>query len=362
MKQLNLPHHVADYLCPINGLCDIYEWKTGNRLPDDLLFYSKVGFQLISQKKAVSPKMIFLGQGSIGKREYNYWKELLGYTVISGEGKVFKSTFKDIKDLLDNDIPTILFGLDMYHLPYQKKFYHNCHIPGHVVLMVGYDEKNVYVHDNSKMEVQSIPIDDLQQAWANDYIGISKKNAYFGIDMNCPNHDISYIVQHGIGTNANLYLNSPLSFIGKKGIDRLIKEFPTWENIFAKNELRNIYLHFIEYTGSILPELPYELNQNNSGIFNPHQASRDMFSAALLKYKSIGTSSWEEAAHYFQISGRIIEEIVNEFIKDVNQQCFSRSDMYIPLFEKLRNTENKAFKALLPIREKNRTKKYELEL
>lgn len=41
MKLLKIPHRLADYLCPINGLCDIYEWKTGNRIPDDLLFFFK---------------------------------------------------------------------------------------------------------------------------------------------------------------------------------------------------------------------------------------------------------------------------------------------------------------------------------
>ena len=70
MKQLELPHQLADYLCPVNGLCDVYEWKTGKRIPEELIFYSKAGFQMISQKKAAVPKMIFMGQGSIGKREY----------------------------------------------------------------------------------------------------------------------------------------------------------------------------------------------------------------------------------------------------------------------------------------------------
>lgn len=61
------------------------------------------------------------------------------------------------------------------HLPYHTNFYHTQHIPGHVVLMVGLDEENIYVHDNSKQGVQYIPLNDLQLAWANDYIGISKE-------------------------------------------------------------------------------------------------------------------------------------------------------------------------------------------
>ena len=110
MKRLELPHQLADYLCPVNGLCDIYEWKTGNRIPDDLIFYSKVGFQLISQKRAIVPKMIFLGQGSIGKREYNCWKEFIGYRIISNEGKAFKTTLNEVKSLLKIQNPQLCWG------------------------------------------------------------------------------------------------------------------------------------------------------------------------------------------------------------------------------------------------------------
>lgn len=88
MKRLELPHRMADYLCPVNGLCDVYEWKTGKRIPEELIFYAKAGFQMISQKRADAPKMIFLGQGSIGKREYEFWKEIIGYEIMFGEENV----------------------------------------------------------------------------------------------------------------------------------------------------------------------------------------------------------------------------------------------------------------------------------
>lgn len=349
MKLLKIPHRLADYLCPINGLCDIYEWKTGNRIPDDLLFFSKAGFGLISQKRAIPPKMIFLGQYSIGKKEYNYWKDMIGYEIIANEGKTFKTTLKEIQALVDQEIPVILFGLDMYHLPYQQKFYQKCHIPGHVVLMVGYDEDNVYVHDNSQIGVQQIPVADLRLAWANDYIGISKRNAYFGIDMKAPDHDISHILKQGISRNADLYLNAPLGFIGQRGIDRLIKELPSWEKTFSQQELKNIYLHFVEYSGSTLPEIPSELSGHDSGIDNPHRGSRDKLAAALLKYRSaFGTPDWEKAAYHFQESGALIESIVSGFIADIQHQTFGNADRYIPLFEKLKEAESEAFQLLLP--------------
>lgn len=348
MQQLKLPHQMADYLCPVNGLCDIYEWKTGKRIPEELIFYSKVGFQMISHKKAIVPKMIFMGQSSIGKREYEFWSEIIGYKVITDEGKCFQKTLKKVRELLDQDIPVILFGLDMFHLPYQNKFYHKQHIPGHVVLMIGYDAVNVYVHDNSQVKVQAIPISDLEMAWAENYIGISKKNAYFGIDMKSPETDIKCVIQIGIRKNAESYLSSPLSFIGQRGFDRFIGEFTKWTNIFTKEELQKIYLHFIEYTGSILPELPYKISGQQSRIFNPHRASRDKFAQALLKYKDIyGTNNWEEAAWYFQKSGKLIEEIVDGFIKDVMAYSFEQSEKYIPLFQKLRYYEEEAFRRIV---------------
>ena len=348
MKRLELPHRMADYLCPVNGLCDVYEWKTGKRIPEELIFYAKAGFQMISQKRADAPKMIFLGQGSIGKREYEFWKEIIGYEIMFGEGKCFRTTWKEICALLDREIPTILFGLDMFYLPYQQKFYQKQHIPGHVVLMVGYDDENAYIHDNSKEGVQPVPLSNLEQAWAKSYIGICKKNTYFGINMKSPETDISQIIQKGMATNAEMYLHSALSFVGQKGLDKFMKEFPKWKDVFAQEALCKIYLHFIEYTGSVLPELPYEISGSRSGIINPHRASRDKLAQALLKYQgSFGVPGWEDAAYCFECSGQIIQTIVGGFIEDVRNMSFGNSEKYIPFFQELREYEECAFHIML---------------
>ena len=348
MKRLELPHRMADYLCPVNGLCDVYEWKTGKRIPEELIFYAKAGFQMISQKRADAPKMIFLGQGSIGKREYEFWKEIIGYEIMFGEGKCFRTTWKEICALLDREIPTILFGLDMFYLPYQQKFYQKQHIPGHVVLMVGYDDENAYIHDNSKEGVQPVPLSNLEQAWAKSYIGICKKNTYFGINMKSPETDISQIIQKGMATNAEMYLHSALSFVGQKGLDKFMKEFPKWKDVFAQEALCKIYLHFIEYTGSVLPELPYEISGSRSGIINPHRASRDKLAQALLKYQgSFGVPEWEDAAYCFECSGQIIQTIVGGFIEDVGNMSFGNSEKYIPFFQELREYEECAFHIML---------------
>ena len=42
-----------------------------------------------------------------------FWKGIIGYEVIAGEGKCFWTTWKNVRELLNQDIPVILFGLDI---------------------------------------------------------------------------------------------------------------------------------------------------------------------------------------------------------------------------------------------------------
>jgi hypothetical protein len=344
MQLLNLPHRVIDYLCPVNGICDIYEWKTGERLPEELIFYSRLGFQMISQKKANPPKMIFLSTSSIGRRQYEFFNSIIGFHIYSSEGKAFTTTLSEIKELIDNKIPVILFGLDMFYLPYHDKFYHMLHIPGHIILMVGYDDKAVYVHDNSKEGIQTVPYEDLMSAWAKNYIGISKKNAYFGIDLTNNQLNVKEILKTAYQSMADDFINSPLSFSGMRGIDRFLKELSSWKDIYDKPVLESIYKNFIYFTGSTLPGFPPELEISNQGIFNPHKGGRDKLSASLINYQEkYGGSNWSKAALSFEKSGDIIEGIVHEMVQDILEENYKDTDKYIPLFEQFKQAELTAY-------------------
>ncbi|GAA0127498.1 BtrH N-terminal domain-containing protein [Clostridium sp. CTA-19] len=351
MKILRLPHRVVDYLCPVNGLCDIYEWKTGKRIPEELIFYSATGFQLISQKRANPPKMIFLGSCSIGKRQYEFWKEFMGYDIIADEGKTFKKTLEKVKKLIDKEIPVIIFGVDMYYLKYHEKFYHKIHITGHVILMVGYDEDYIYIHDNSKEKIQKVSYDDLKLAWENNFIGISKKNAYFGIDFTNINYNRKSVLEAAFKNNAENYLCSNLGFIGMRGFERFIKEFDTWNTIFDKDKLREIYIHLITYTGSVLPGVPKELNENDPEIDdNSHKACRDKLAKALNENcDKLGNENWKVASKLYEESGCIIEQIVQGFIQDVIENSYNNANKYIKLFKNIKCIEKKAQRCFVNI-------------
>lgn len=347
MKILDIPHRVADYLCPVNGLCDVYEWKMQSRIPDELIFYCQLGFQMITNKNFMPPKMIFLGSG-IGKRQYEFWQDIMGYKIHYSEGRSFNSVMTKMKELIDNNIPVILFGLDMYHLSYQEKFYNNIHIQGHIVLMVGYDDNNVYVYDNSKLVIQTISYDNLRLAWAEGYAGFSRRNTYFGIEFNNTILNDKQVIEEGLKGMAKRFLQPPVSFMGTKGLTRLIKELSSWSKTYNRDKLEAIYKHLIMFTGSVIPELPKELNTINSGIDNLHRGSRDLMAKVLRTYSSqYGNDNWEKAAVQFEKSGNIIEQITNHMIKDVLINDFTDTGKYVELFEIMQNHEVDAFNSFL---------------
>ncbi|MEM1486175.1 DUF4872 domain-containing protein [Oscillospiraceae bacterium PP1C4] len=210
--------------------------------------------------------------------------------------------------------------------------------------MVGYDDNCIYVHDNSKKDIQQISIEDISLAWKDGYIGLSKKNAYFGIDMKFPDINIKDIIQTGLRKTSTLFLNPPVGFMGIKGFEHFIKEFPLWKTMYDKDTLKNIYMHFITFTGSVLPEPPAQFDNHASGIKNPHRGARDSLSAALLKYRdTFGDESWERYAKSFEQSGEVIEQVVNGFTEDILKQSFHESEKYIELFKQIKQIETQAY-------------------
>ena len=345
MRILQLPHGTADYLCPINGLADIYEWKTGERIPEQLLFYARSGFMMISGRRLVPQRMILLSTCSIGRKQFEHWSRFMDYTVHAGEGKTFRNALRGVRELIDAGIPVVLFGLDMYHLGYHAKFYHTTHVPGHVVLMVGYGGDSVYIHDNSMAEIQRISLENLELAWGSTYLNISRKNAYIGIDFRDSPRDSREILRKAYREMADQFLEPAVGFIGAKGLNKLISELPKWSRTFSRAELDDIRRFFVMFTGSVLPKLPKELDESDlSGLDNPHRGTRDRFADALLRdCRQFGDESWIAASDYFSESGKIIEKIAEGFIRSILDSASPDPAEFTPLFRDLLETERNAY-------------------
>ncbi|MDD5765900.1 MAG: BtrH N-terminal domain-containing protein [Candidatus Marinimicrobia bacterium] len=350
MKKLNIPHKKYDYLCPINGISDVYEWKTGKRIPDPLLFcLSSIGFTYIRQKRASIPRMAFWGSG-IGKRQYGFLADTMDFQVHSSEGTTFPFALKKAQKYIEAGIPVVLFGLDMYYLPYFEKYYRTVHIPGHVILMVGYcdEDEVVYVHENSKTEVQTVSYRDLMSAWCEGYMaGQAKKNALFAIQFNDRPSDAHEIVKTGLKKRAKMVLNPPVKFLGIPGMRLLSADFMNWEKEMNPATYIEALKHFVTFTSSVVPALPRRLSKFDSGIPDDHRAMRDKFADILTRNQSeYGNISWEKAADLFKKSGGLIgqiTEMITEYILDN-----SRSLKEIPgLLGQSADYEEEAFTAFL---------------
>jgi hypothetical protein len=345
---IQLPHKTAEYACPINGLEDQYEAKTGQRLPGYFVMdLSMLGFMYLRAKLAPTPRMVFWGSGT-GKAIHEFLADVVGYRWQMSEGLAFKRAWQIALDSLAQGRPVILGLLDMYHLPYFSKFYHRVHIPQHYVLLVGFDplQDLAYVQDNSRPDIQAVPLEDLKQAWNVYNPGQGVKNTLFMLDFNDQPADLEHIARVGLKKRAACFLHPKTGFMGLAGLHKLAKDFANWERELTPEGLRASLTFLVTFNCSAVPLLPQRLLPYPLEHHDPHQAVRDRFAAQLRELSGqFGVAAWAEAAAHFEASGQHqqrLTELVCDYL-----QGESQSLQPIPeLLQSITRCEEQAFRAL----------------
>jgi len=345
MTVLRLPHKVADYACPINGLEDMYEWKTGQQLPGYFLMdLSMTGFLYIKQKNAPNPRMVFWGNGT-GRPQHDLLGDVMGYTWAFSEDTAFSAAWKKARASIDRGQPVILGLLDMYHLPQYPKIYHKMHIPQHYDLLVGYDDAlNVaYVHDNGLPGVQAIPLADLKEAWNVNNPGQGKKNTYAIVEFGSRISPLEEIAEKGLKKKARLFLESPVGFMGVKGMRKLAAEMASWPRELTPVQLERCLRDTVTFTCSVVPMPPQRLLPFPMNHVDSHQAVRDRFSGELAGLsREFNKPAWEQAALSLAASGRLIGQFTDLL---VDQILTKRYDLNEPanLIARIADVEEKAW-------------------
>jgi hypothetical protein len=298
----------------INGMDDLYENKTGIRLPDYLLLFISglLGFVYIKNKNAPTPRMVFWGS-NLAKYQYGTLAEIVGFQWQMVSNRSFSFTLKRAKEYVDQDIAPLLGVLDMYHLPYYEKFYHKIHVPIHYVLMVGYDEeqKAVLVMDCDRPDVQEVSYNDLEQAWNVNIPGLGKKNTLYTFEFNKQVSDVESIARNGLQKRAYEMLKAPTSILGLKGMRKLARELVLWPDDLTTGQLEICLRHLVEFTG-FPPVPPNRLTGFHDAPEN-HAAGRDIFADLLRKLSKVYTEPrWKEASNYFDQSACKLEELTDK--------------------------------------------------
>ena len=315
-KLITLKHHMDDYECMWNGIEDLYIQNTGETLPPKFFFClaSFGSFFYMKTPKSDMKRMVALGDGRT-KQMYEFLAPVVGFEYKHYSYETFGQAIKKAKTEVDAGYPPVLGALDMYYLSYYPKLYHGDHIPFHYVLMVGYDDDTrcVYLHDCEREEVQTLSYDELRYAWDCSYPGLSKPNTVCTVRMNTSKNKYQ-IAKDALAKKSDLFLNPPVSFVGKKGFQKFIDELPKLKSELTKEDYDKILTNMVTFFGTV-PTVPNALR----GINEPDEVDFcggfDKMSRVLSDMgNEYREQTWLEASTRFKEGAIIIADITNVIV------------------------------------------------
>jgi hypothetical protein len=315
-KLIALKHHADDYECMWNGIEDLYIRDTGEKLPPSFFFILSAfgSFCYMKTPKSDLKRMIALGDGRT-KKMYEFLAPIVGFEYKHFEYKTFEQAIKKAKAEIDTGYPPVLGALDMYYLPYYSKLYHGEHIPFHYVLMVSYDDdaQCIYLLDCGREEVQTLSYDGLRHAWDCSYPDLSKPNTVCAVRMNSTKNKYQ-IAKEALAIKSEMFLNPPMSFVGRKGFQKFIHELPKLKSELMKADYDKILANMVMFFGTV-PTVPNVLR----GIKEPDEVNFgggfDKMSRVLNDMgREYCNKAWLEASGCFEEGAVIIFEITNVIV------------------------------------------------
>lgn len=267
---IQMEHHVDDYECMWNGIEDLYLNGTKETLPPSLFFILS-GFGSFCYRKtdkAGLKRMVALGDGRTRKM-YEFLAPIVGFEYRHLEHKTFEKALHRAQTEIDGGHPCVLGALDMYHLPYYEKLYHEEHIPFHYVMMVGYDDEAqcIYLNDCGRAETQMLSYEELRLAWDCSYAGLSKPNTVCTVRMNSSRNQYE-IANEALRQKGESFLNPPVGFVGYRGFCKFISDLPEWKKELSKEDYDKIFANMVPFFGTV-PTVPNVLR----GIDKPDEVA-----------------------------------------------------------------------------------------
>ena len=266
----SIPHRSAPGLCPVNGIRDLVQWRAGRDWSNEFLYGLGLGggFAYLRFGAADPPRQVYWGIA--GPRQHRYLAELLGAGYTELENRSFKFSWRKAQDAVDAGTPPLIGPLDMFHLHFYEGLYHQRHIPIHYLLVIGYDDEKVYVHDTGQDHVQTLPLEELELAWNVNVPGLGKRNrlAVFDIpDTLAPDGEI---IRKSIADECQAMLHPPVSMVGIPAMEKVAREMAGWPEELGDDSAGTCLRQVREYLNS-----PPDLEGNHL------TAGRDLYIAFL---------------------------------------------------------------------------------
>lgn len=317
MKQLlTIPHRPKQGMCPVNGIRDLVQWRSGRDWSNDFLWGlgQGGGFAYLRINVADPPRQIYTGNAT--PRQHRYLAELLGANFTEIENRAFKFSWGKAQEAVAAGKPPVIGPLDMFHLPFYEEIYHQRHIPIHYLLLVGCDDETAYVHDTGHKEVQAIKRSELQLAWDVNVPGLGKRNrlAILDIPQDIPPNEA--LVRQSITDECRTMLQPPVSMIGIPAMKKVAREIANWQEELGPETAAKCLRQVREY-----------LNSPPDAEGNHLTAGRDLYIAFLEEAGAMTGLDFSKAISQLNKSIAIIPELAEAIHQtDLEQAsaCFNQ--------------------------------------
>jgi hypothetical protein len=327
-KILNIHHRTSHGMCPVNGIRDLVQWRSGRNWSNEFLWGlgQGGGFAYLRFNAANPPRQVYTGIST--PRQHKYLAGLFQGGFAESKNRTFKSSWAKAQQAVEAETPPVLGPLDMYHLHYYPELYHRRHIPIHFVLLVGYDDDTAYVHDTDKEAVQAISLVELQLAWDTNVPGLGKRNRLAVIEVYHELPPTEVLIQQAIFDQCQTMLHPPVSMVGIPAMRKLASEIAHWPEELGEVTAARCLRQVREYLNS-----PPDLEGNHL------TAGRDRYIAFLQQAGGISGVDFSQAILYLQESISIIPEIAG---------AIQQNDLAIAAmgFKRVSDAETIAFSAL----------------
>jgi len=128
------------------------------------------------------------------------------------------------------------------------------------------------------------------------------------------------ITEEALKEKGEIFLNPPVGFIGRKGFQKFINEFPKVKKELTKVEYDKILANMVAFFGTV-PTVPNVLK----GIKEPDKVSFDggfdKISQVLSDMgKEHGNERWFKASRCFEQGGAVVSEITNIIVAYLTEE------------------------------------------
>ncbi|MDO5520643.1 MAG: BtrH N-terminal domain-containing protein [bacterium] len=345
-QNIVLYHKVRDNECMWSGIEDMFCDYSKQTIPDAFfLAFTGMGNFIYEKGRNQKKKLVQWNGGKV-KDMYRMGADIIGYDYTAVQAATSEEALAFARERIELGNPVTLGCVDLYEIPYFKSLYKKVHIPGHYVMLTGYneEEKKMYLLDGGKEELQALSYEILERAMKTEGNFQDDVNVLYQFQFHTPFKEVRQIAEEGFHMKAKTALEGNDQGRGIAGMHLLAKEFSDWKKECSDKEYVEALHYMLQFAGDV-PSLPGRLEGRVEE--SRHWASRKRLANVLSYFsETLDHPDWKKAADTFLESGALIAQMVEQITSYLLNEINGLEE--IPgLIDQIADKEEQAYTYLL---------------